>query len=169
MTGTKERNAGWRQTRTGPTCSKPLRSCARLVYWIRTGGPFGAVIVKDGQVLAACGNRVLADHDPTAHAEITAIREACRRLGTHDLSGAVLYTSCMCCPMCYAAACWARISKVYYAATCEDYADLFDDSRFYEDLELPLAERALQPEELCRAEAAAVWNEFRALPDGARY
>jgi tRNA(Arg) A34 adenosine deaminase TadA len=135
----------------------------------KTGGPFGCVIVKDGEVLAATGNRVMADNDPTAHAEVAAIRLACEKLGTHDLSGAVLYTSCMCCPMCYSAAYWARISKVFYAAACDDYADIFDDSVIYKDLELPFHDRKLKPEELCRAEAVAVWDEFRNLPDGARY
>ncbi|MCE9563084.1 MAG: nucleoside deaminase [Planctomycetes bacterium] len=135
----------------------------------KTGGPFGAVIVKDGVVLAACGNRVMADHDPTAHAEVAAIRMACAKVGSHDLSGAVLYTSCMCCPMCYAASFWARIDKVYYAAACEDYAEIFDDVVLYNDLELPFHDRKLKPEELCRAEANAVWDEFRKMPDGARY
>jgi guanine deaminase len=135
----------------------------------KTGGPFGCVIVKDGEIIAAEGNRVIADNDPTAHAEVTAIRMACKKLGTFDLSGAVLYTSCMCCPMCYAASYWARIEKVYYAAECDDYLDIFDDSAMYKDLELPFHDRKLKPEELCRAEANKVWDEFRALPDGARY
>jgi tRNA(Arg) A34 adenosine deaminase TadA len=86
----------------------------------RTGGPFGAVIVMNQKVLATAGNRVLSDHDPTAHAEISAIRAVCQRLGTHDLSGAVLYASCECCPMCYSAAHWARISRVFYAAAWTD-------------------------------------------------
>jgi guanine deaminase len=135
----------------------------------KTGGPFGCVIVLNGEIIAAEGNRVMAEHDPTAHAEVVAIREACKKIGSHDLSGAILYTSCMCCPMCYSASYWARVSKVYYAAECDDYADIFDDSVIYKDLELPFHERALKPEELCRAEANAVWAEFRALPDGARY
>jgi len=135
----------------------------------KTGGPFGAVIVKDGEVVAACGNRVVADSDPTAHAEVAAIREACRKLGTFDLSGATLYTSCMCCPMCYSASYWARIGKVYYAAECSDYSDLFDDTAIYADLARPFHERSLRPEELCRADARRVWDEFRALADGARY
>jgi tRNA(Arg) A34 adenosine deaminase TadA len=135
----------------------------------KTGGPFGCVIVKHGQVLAATGNRVLADHDPTAHAEVTAIRTACQTLKTHDLSGCVMYTSCQCCPMCYAAAYWARIEKIYYAAHCDDYADLFDDTAIYHDIRQPIQYQSLQPEELCRAEALAVWDEFRQLPDGARY
>lgn len=135
----------------------------------KTGGPFGAVIVKDGEIIAACGNRVMADHDPTAHAEVSAIRQACAKLGTHDLSGATIYTSCMCCPMCYAASYWARIDKVFYAAACDDYADIFDDSVMYKDILQPFDQWKLKPEELCRTEANAVWDEFRKMPDGARY
>ncbi len=135
----------------------------------RTGGPFGAVIVMNQKVLATAGNRVLSDHDPTAHAEISAIRAACRRLGTHDLSGAVLYASCECCPMCYSAAYWARISRVFYAAAWTDYADLFDDAALDLDIRKPNPERALNPRPLLRDEALAVWAEFRQLPDGARY
>jgi tRNA(Arg) A34 adenosine deaminase TadA len=135
----------------------------------RTGGPFGAVIVMNQKVLATAGNRVLSDHDPTAHAEISAIRAACRRLGTHDLRGAVLYASCECCPMCYSAAYWARISRVFYAAAWTDYADLFDDAALDLDIRKPKPERALNPRPLLRDEALAVWDEFRQLPDGARY
>jgi tRNA(Arg) A34 adenosine deaminase TadA len=135
----------------------------------KTGGPFGAVIVRDGQVLAACGNSVRRDNDPTAHAEINAIRQACATLGTYDLSGAILYTSCECCPMCYAAAYWARIDKIYYAASWRDYDDLFDDAAIHADMGRPPAERLLGPQQLLRDEALAVLKEFRLLPDGARY
>jgi tRNA(Arg) A34 adenosine deaminase TadA len=135
----------------------------------RSGGPFGAVVVRNGAVLGAAGNSVLRDHDPTAHAEVNAIRQACRAIGSHDLSGAVLYSSGECCPMCYAAASWARITKVYFAARWSDYADLFDDARLYADMTRPLPERQLAPEPLLREEALAVWAEFRALEDGARY
>ena len=135
----------------------------------RTGGPFGAIIVRDGAVIAAAGNTVVRDRDPTAHAEVNAIRQACRKLGTHSLSGAVLYSSCECCPMCYAAAYWARISKIFYAASWTDYEDLFDDSAINRDIILPLQKRLLAPVQLLREEALAVWEEFRSLPDGARY
>ncbi len=135
----------------------------------KTGGAFGAVIVKNGEVIAATGNRVIADKDPTAHAEVCAIRMACKKLDTHVLSGCTIYTSCMCCPMCYAASYWARIDKVFYAATCDDYADIFDDSVMYKDILQPFEKWKLQPEEICRAEANAVWDEYRKLPDGARY
>ena len=134
-----------------------------------TGGPFDAVVVREGVVLGAAGNSVLRDHDPTAHAEVNAIRQACRTLGSHDLTGAVLYASGECCPMCYAAAYWARIDKVYFASRWSDYADLFDDARIHADLARPNAERLLAPEPLLREEALAVWDEFRQLESGARY
>jgi tRNA(Arg) A34 adenosine deaminase TadA len=135
----------------------------------KTGGPFGAVIAKDGQLIAASGNSVLQDHDPSAHAEVNAIRKACKALGTWDLSGCVMYTSCQCCPMCYSTAYWARLDRVYYAAAWEDYDDLFSDRAISEDLKKPLAERHLPQEQLLHAEAVEVWKEFRSLPDGARY
>lgn len=135
----------------------------------KTGGPFGAVIVKDGQVLAATGNSVLKDQDPSAHAEVNAIRAACRKIGSHDLSGAVLYSSCELCPMCYATAYWARISKVFYAAAWVDYDDLFDDLAESKDMAKPYPKRKLTPQQILRDEGQQVWQEFRKVPDGARY
>lgn len=135
----------------------------------KTGGPFGAVIVKDGQVLAATGNSVLKDKDPSAHAEVNAIREACRKIGSHDLSGAVLYSSCELCPMCYATAYWARIGKVFYAASWVDYDDLFDDLAESKDMAKPYPKRKLAPQQILRDEGQKVWAEFRKMPDGARY
>lgn len=97
------------------------------------GGPFGAAIIKEGQVIAKAHNRVLASNDPTAHAEINAIREASKKLQSFDLSGCTLYTTCMPCPMCLGAIMWARISSVYYGATEKDAAKGgFDDLNFYE-------------------------------------
>ncbi len=135
----------------------------------RSGGPFGAVIVRGGEVLADEGNSVTRDRDPTAHAEVNAIRAACRRIGSHELAGATLYASSECCPMCYAAARWARIGKIFYAAAWSDYADLFDDRDIHADLVKPLPERRLAPERVLAGEAWEVWDEFRRLPDGARY
>jgi guanine deaminase len=98
----------------------------------KEGGPFGAVIVKDGQIIGRGRNRVLARHDPTAHAEIEAIRAACRTLGTHDLSGCTLYTSCYPCPMCLSAIVWANIRTVYYGNTAQDAAAIgFRDEDIY--------------------------------------
>ncbi|WP_416354206.1 nucleoside deaminase [Agrilactobacillus fermenti] len=97
------------------------------------GGPFGCVIVKDDQIIAQAHNQVLVDHDPTAHAEITAIRKATQKLGTHDLTGCVLYTSCYPCPMCLGAIIWANIKKVYYGNTAKDAAEIgFRDDFIYD-------------------------------------
>lgn len=109
-----------------------------------TGGPFGAVIVKDGKVIAACGNSVTSDNDPTAHAEVNAIREACRKLGVFQLEGCEVYASCEPCPMCLGAIYWARPAKVYYASTKEDAALAgFDDSFIYKEIALPEAGRSI--------------------------
>lgn len=109
-----------------------------------TGGPFGAVIVKDGKVIAACGNSVTPDNDPTAHAEVNAIREACRKLGAFQLEGCEIYASCEPCPMCLGAIYWARPAKVYYASTKEDAALAgFDDSFIYKEIALPEAGRSI--------------------------
>lgn len=108
------------------------------------GGPFGAVIVKDGKVVASTSNSVTVDNDPTAHAEVNAIRQACKHLGTFDLSGCVLYTSCEPCPMCLSASYWARLDKIYYAASASDAADAgFDDAFIYKELALPIADRSV--------------------------
>ncbi|MBN8973032.1 MAG: nucleoside deaminase [Xanthobacteraceae bacterium] len=135
----------------------------------KTGGPFGAVVVRDGEVLAVSGNSVLRDNDPSAHAEVNAIRMACKKIGAPNLRGATLFTSCECCPMCYATAYWARIGKIYYAAAWTDYADLFDDSNISIDMKKPYAQRVLHPEQMMQSEAQKVWLEFRKMPDRARY
>lgn len=108
------------------------------------GGPFGAVIVRDGEVLARAANRVTLDHDPTAHAEVRAIRLACDHLASHDLTGATLYASCEPCPMCLGAIYWARISRLVYAASKDDAARAgFDDAFIYRELALAPACRSL--------------------------
>ena len=125
------------------------------------GGPFGAVIVKDGKVVGQGWNRVTSTNDPTAHAEITAIRDACQRLGTFSLAGCDIYTSCEPCPMCLAAIYWARLDRVYYAATRQDAAAIgFDDSRIYDELAMDIGDRSVPMvqdfhEEAC--EAFRVW------------
>ena len=102
------------------------------------GGPFGAVVVKDGRIVARACNRVVANRDPTAHAEILAIREACRALGTFDLSGCEIHATCEPCPMCLAAIHWARLDRVVYALSRHDAAALgFDDARMYEGIDIP--------------------------------
>lgn len=135
----------------------------------KTGGPFGAVIVRDGEVLAASGNSVLRDNDPSAHAEVNAIRAACKKVGAPHIKGAVMFTSCECCPMCYATAYWARVSKIYYAAAWTDYADLFDDSNISIDMKRPYAQRTIKISQLMRADAQKVWVEYRNLPQKTRY
>ncbi len=113
------------------------------------GGPFGALIVRDGVVLAEGRNLVTASSDPTAHAEVVAIRAACKALGSFELRGSELYTSCEPCPMCMAAAYWARLDRVYFAASREDAAAAgFDDQFLYEEIAKPFAERRLRIERL---------------------
>jgi guanine deaminase len=108
------------------------------------GGPFGAVIVRDGKIVAECGNSVTTTNDPTAHAEVNAIREACKKLNTFDLSDCEIYASCEPCPMCLSAIYWARIPKLYYAANKHDAKDAgFDDSFIYDELDKNENERSI--------------------------
>lgn len=134
------------------------------------GGPFGAVVVKDGVIVGRGWNAVTSRNDPTLHAEVMAIRAACRRLGAFTLNGCALYTSCEPCPMCLGAIHWARIGRVYYANTRADAAAAgFDDARFYEELARPLSERRIRMRPLLRAEALAAFAAWRAKPDRIRY
>ena len=135
----------------------------------KTGGPFGAVIVLDGRILATAGNSVIQDNDPTAHAEMNAMRHACRKIGSPHIAGAVLYSSCEPCPMCYSTAYWARVGKIFYAAAWADYADLFDDSNIAKDMQFPYEQRQVALQQIMRHDAQKVWDEFRQLPDRARY
>lgn len=134
------------------------------------GGPFGAVVVKDGEVVGVGHNKVTSTNDPTAHAEVVAIREACRKLGTFDLSGAVIYSSCEPCPMCLSAIYWARLSAVYYANTRDDAARIgFDDAEIYEEVGKPIDARRLKMTRLPSAEAAAAFDEWERKEDKVRY
>ena len=127
------------------------------------GGPFGAVVVKDGKIVAGSSNRVTLDLDPTAHAEVNAIREACRRLGTFDLSGCAIYTSCEPCPMCLGAIYWAHIDRIYYGNTRKDARAVdFADDFIYEELDRPMNERTVPIIPLLRDEAQEsfrLWTE----------
>lgn len=127
------------------------------------GGPFGAVVVKNGEIVAASGNKVTSTNDPTAHAEVSAIRLACEKLNTFDLSGCVVYTSCEPCPMCLSAIYWARLDKVYYANTKVDAAEIgFDDKFIYDELEKAMDARALPIVQMLRDEglqAFKLWNK----------
>ena len=118
------------------------------------GGPFGAVIVKDGEIIAASANSVTIDNDPTAHAEVNAIREACKKLKTFDLSGCDIYSSCEPCPMCLGAIYWARIDKLYFANTKNDADAIgFSDNFIYDEIAKPYSERNLKTENFMREEA----------------
>ena len=126
------------------------------------GGPFGAVIVKDGMVVARSANRVVPTNDPTAHAEVSVIRLACQELGTFDLEGCEIYTSCEPCPMCLGAIYWARISKVYYANTKKDAADIgFDDHFIYDELEKPMEQRKMPFVQMMHNEALVVFKQWQ--------
>ena len=125
------------------------------------GGPFGAVVVKDGKIIARGFNQVTSSNDPTAHAEVVAIREACKVLNSFQLDDCEIYTSCEPCPMCLGAIYWARPSKMYYANTKKDAANIgFDDQFIYEELDLPLDKRQLSAEQLLQDEAIVAFKEW---------
>lgn len=126
------------------------------------GGPFGAAVVKDGQIICVVSNTVLRDNDPTAHAEINAIREACRILGTHDLSGCELYTTCEPCPMCLSAIIWANIKTVYYGCTAQDAENVgFRDDFIYNFIENGCKDRdVLMLEPQGRLECIDLFNQY---------
>jgi tRNA(Arg) A34 adenosine deaminase TadA len=131
----------------------------------RIGGPFGAVIVRDGEIVGEAGARVVPEHDLTWHAEMAAIRDACRRLGTHDISGCVMYTSCECCAMCHAAAWRARLAGIYYAATVDDIQTYGPpgDGKPRGQFVLPDAERHLPKRQVLRDEMVEIWKAYQAL------
>ena len=134
------------------------------------GGPFGAVIVRNGEIIARGENRVTVCNDPTAHAEVSAIREAAARLGTYDLSGCEIYSSCEPCPMCLGAIYWARLDKLYYAGTRADAANVgFDDAHIYEELPLDPSQRELPTESLLREEAQIVFEAWAEKADKKEY
>jgi len=134
------------------------------------GGPFGAVVVLDGEIIGEAHNEVLSQKDPTAHAEVGAIRAASRHLQSFHLSGAELYTSCEPCPMCLAAAQWAHITRIWYAGTRADAASAgFDDAHFYAQLALPPDERQMPAEEFLRTAAQPAFEAWLARPDRTAY
>ncbi len=144
----------------------------RAVENVRSGrgGPFGAIVVKDGQVIAIGTNSVTSTNDPTAHAEVAAIREACRVLGTFQLKGCEIYTSCEPCPMCLGAIYWARPDRVYFAATASDAAEAgFDDSFIYEELKQPQRERKIPFEPMMREAGLEPFREWMRKDDRIRY
>ncbi len=126
------------------------------------GGPFGAVIVKNGKLVAGSANMVIPQNDPTAHAEVSAIRLACQKLGTYNLEGCVIYTSCEPCPMCLGAIYWARIDTIYYGNTRTDAADIgFDDNFIYDELGKQMHLRKLQIIQLLHNEALSVFKLWK--------
>ncbi len=134
------------------------------------GGPFGAVVVMDGVVVGEGWNQVTSTRDPTAHAEVVAIRRACAALGRFDLRGATLYTSCEPCPMCLAASYWARLDRVLYANGREDAAAIgFDDEWLYREVATPIEARSLPMRRLLAAEALEVFRDWDAKPDKVPY
>lgn len=134
------------------------------------GGPFGCVIVKDGGVVGEGYNQVTSSNDPTAHAEIVAIRDACRKLGTFQLTGCAVYTSCEPCPMCLGAIYWSRPDAIFFAGTREDAAAAgFDDELFYQELEKPNDDRHLRMLQLLRDEAQQVFDLWKNKADKIEY
>lgn len=134
------------------------------------GGPFGAVIVKDGKIIAQAANSTAPDNDPTAHAEINAIRSACSALKTFDLSGCTIYSSCEPCPMCLGAIYWARINKIFYANTRTDAERIgFDDSFIYDELKKPMQERAVPAIQIMNQEALKAFQAWQQKTDKTEY
>lgn len=134
------------------------------------GWPFGAVVVKDGKIVGRGRNQVTSTNDPTAHAEVVAIRDACKNLWTFDLSGCEIYTSCEPCPMCYGAISRARIGKMYYGNTKADAANIgFDDSDFWEDIKKELSQRNIPVEQLLHDEALEVFKAWTEKQDKIKY
>ncbi|MFK8008566.1 MAG: nucleoside deaminase [Saprospiraceae bacterium] len=134
------------------------------------GGPFGAVIVKDGKIIAEGNNRVTSSNDPTAHAEVVAIRNACQELDTFQLDGCIIYTSCEPCPMCLGAIYWARPDKMFYACTKEDAARIgFDDDFIYKELNLNIQDRSIKTEQMMNAEGNEVFKLWESKEDKTEY
>jgi tRNA(Arg) A34 adenosine deaminase TadA len=134
------------------------------------GGPFGAVVVRDGVIVGEGWNRVVGTNDPTAHGEVTAIRDACAKLGTFSLAGCEIHTTGQPCPMCLGAIHWARIGRIYYGFRIEDAAAIgFDDTEFFREMNLPPEQRMIPSGELCRAEALELAAEYSRLPGKQHY
>ncbi|NBC27753.1 MAG: tRNA-specific adenosine deaminase [Bacteroidetes bacterium] len=134
------------------------------------GGPFGCVIVKDNRIIGEGYNRVTTSNDPTAHAEVVAIRNACEHLGTFQLTGCDIYTSCEPCPMCLGAIYWARPDRIYYAAKREDAADAgFDDSFIYTEIPLPIDDRSIPMENVGRDAAVDLFENWKQKSDKTAY
>ena len=147
------------------------RAIVLSVNSVKTGGgPFGAVIAKDGEIIAEASNSVTLDNDPTAHAEVNCIRKATKKLATFDLAGCEIYTSCEPCPMCLGAIYWAHIDRIFYANHRKDAADIgFDDDFIYLELEKDLSERSTPIIPMLRNEAVSVFHKWRLKEDKTEY
>ena len=147
------------------------RAIALALENIRAGGgPFGCVVVKEGRIIAEGANRVTATNDPTAHAEVVAIREACRALKNFQLEGCDLYTTCEPCPMCIGAIYWARLSRVFYAGVAADAADAgFDDAFIYDELKKPHTARRIPMIQILRDESLQIFSAWKSQLDKTPY
>jgi guanine deaminase len=152
---------------------KLMRAAIRLSFLKmrqNCGGPFGAIVVRHGKIVGRGWNQVTSTNDPTAHAEITAIRDACKRLKTFQLADCELYTSCEPCPMCLSAIYWARIQKVYYANTRKDASRVkFDDDLIYREVSRPVSRRLIPMKQMLRTEALGAFAEWQMKPDKVVY
>ncbi len=134
------------------------------------GGPFACIVVKDGEIISEGWNSVTSDNDPTAHAEINTIRKACKKLGTFELKGCDIYTSCEPCPMCFSAIYWARIDNVFYSNTRKDAAKIgFDDDLIYNEIKLSIDERIIPFKQLLREEALIAFEKWENKSDKIKY
>jgi guanine deaminase len=156
-----------------PSALEFLREAIRLSIdkmEIGEGGPFGAVIVRNGEIVGRGWNRVTSTNDPTAHAEVVAIRDACARTGSFRLSGCAIYCSCEPCPMCLAAIYWTRLERIHFAATSGDAAEAgFDDRQLYQELARPPEERSVPMTSMLREEAQAAFQHWRQKPNRIEY
>lgn len=150
-----------------------LREAIRLSFEkmeANEGGPFGAVVVRNGEIVGRGWNRVTSTNDPTAHAEVMAIRDACSRLKTFSLVGCEIYSSCEPCPLCLAAIYWARLDRIYFAATCDDAAAAgFDDRNFYREIRKPTGERSIPTEQALRDDALVALHAWMKKEDRIHY
>ena len=134
------------------------------------GGPFGCIIVKNGKIVGRGNNKVTSSNDPTAHAEVTAIRDACKNLGVFQLNGCIVYTSCEPCPMCLGAIYWARPDKVYYGSDHKDAANVgFDDAFIYKEITLPYSKRSIPFEQIGREMSSEVFKKWKDKNDKIAY
>ena len=134
------------------------------------GGPFGAIVVKDGKIVGRGNNKVTSSNDPTAHAEVTAIRDACKNLGTFQLDDCIIYSSCEPCPMCLGAIYWARPKKLYFACSRQDAANInFDDEFIYKEIPLPIDQRQIPTAQIMQEKGVEVFNDWAAKEDKKEY